>query len=62
MNPDNLYLLASIETPGTYVIYGKRGTSADLQIQVGAGAPGFNENLTSPIPVSELDLTALPRS
>ena len=59
VNPDNLYFLASIETPGTYVIYGKRGTSADLQIQIGAGEPGFNENLTSPIPVSETDLGAL---
>ncbi|MCR9086186.1 MAG: hypothetical protein NXH97_05515 [Rhodobacteraceae bacterium] len=59
VNPDNLYFLASIETPGTYVIYGKRGTSADLQIQVGAGEPGFDVNLTSPIPVSELDLAAL---
>ncbi|WP_144430486.1 hypothetical protein [Jannaschia donghaensis] len=59
VNPDNLYFLASIETPGTYVIYGKRGTSADLQIQVGAGKPGFDEDLTSPIPVSELDLDAL---
>ncbi|MEO0859730.1 MAG: hypothetical protein AAFY65_03895 [Pseudomonadota bacterium] len=59
VNPDNLYFLASIETPGTYVIYGKRGTSADLQIQVGAGEPGFDENLTSPIPVSEVDLGAL---
>ncbi|MBY5931751.1 hypothetical protein KUV51_01965 [Tateyamaria omphalii] len=55
VNPDNLYFLASIETPGTYLIHGKRGTSADLQIQVGAGDPGFNEDLTSPIPVSEMD-------
>lgn len=59
VNPDNLYFLASIETPGTYVIHGKRGTSADLQIQVGAGEPGFDADLTSPIPVSELDLGAL---
>ncbi len=59
VNPDNLYFLASIETPGTYVIHGKRGTSADLQIQVGAGEPGFDEDLTSPIPVSELDLNGL---
>ncbi len=59
VNPDNLYYLASIETPGSYMIHGKRGTSADLQIQVGAGEPGFDENLTSPIPVSELDLDGL---
>ncbi len=59
VNPDNLYFLASIKTPGTYLITGKRGTSADLQIQVGAGDPGFDENLTSPLPVSELDLAAL---
>lgn len=59
VNPDNLYFLASIQTPGTYVIYGKRGTSADLQIQVGAGEPGFDEDLTSPVPVSELNLGTL---
>ncbi|WP_147115033.1 hypothetical protein [Tateyamaria sp. syn59] len=59
VNPDNLYFLATIETPGTYVIHGKRGTSADLQIQVGAGDPGFNENLTSPIPVDEMDRSDL---
>ncbi|MEM6941184.1 MAG: hypothetical protein AAF943_17495 [Pseudomonadota bacterium] len=59
VNPDNLYFLASIATPGTYVIHGKRGTSADLQIQVGAGHPGFDEDLTSPLPVSELDLATL---
>lgn len=59
VNPDNLYFLTSIETPGSYVIHGKRGTSADLQIQIGAGEPGYNENLTSPIPVSELDLDGL---
>lgn len=59
VNPDNLYFLASIETPGTYMIYGKRGTSADLQIQIGAGDPGFDEDLTSPVPIDELDLGAL---
>lgn len=59
VNPDNLYLLATIKTPGTYVIHGTLGTTADVQIQVGAGDPGFNENLTSPIPVSELDLGCL---
>ncbi|MEO0422572.1 MAG: DUF1214 domain-containing protein [Pseudomonadota bacterium] len=59
VNPDNLYFLATIETPGTYIIHGKRGNAADLQIQVGAGEPGFNENLTSPLPVSELDLAML---
>lgn len=58
-NPDNCYYIASISTPGTYVIRGKRGTSADLQIQVGAGSPGFNEDLTSPIPVSQLSLDNL---
>ncbi len=55
VNPDNLYFLATIETPGSYVIHGKRGTSADLQIQIGAGNPGFNENLTYPLPVDELE-------
>ena len=59
VNPDNRYLLASISTPGTYIIRGKRGTSADLQIQVGAGNPGFNEDQTSPTPVSQLSLDDL---
>ncbi len=59
VNPDNLYFLATIETPGTYIIHGWRGSAADLQVQVGAGEPGFNEDLTSPLPVSELDLAML---
>ncbi len=59
VNPDNLYFLASIKTPGTYIIHGRRGTSADLQIQIGAGKPGFNENLTSPLPVDEIDLDTI---
>ncbi len=54
VNPDNRYTLASISTPGTYRIVGRRGTSADLQIQVGSGEPGFDEDLTSPIPVAEM--------
>ena len=36
-NPDNRYHLASISAPGRYVVRGRRGTSADLQIQVGSG-------------------------
>ncbi|PZD73759.1 hypothetical protein C1752_01530 [Acaryochloris thomasi RCC1774] len=58
-NPDNRYHIATISTPGTYVIRGKRGTSADFQIQVGTGRPGFNENLTSPITLSQLSLEDL---
>ena len=58
-NPDNRYHIASITTPGTYVIRGRRGTSAYLEVQVGAGNPGFDENLTSPIPVSQLSLDDL---
>jgi len=58
-NPDNRYHIASIATPGTYVIRGKRGTSADLQLQVGAGNPGFDENLTSPKTVSQFFLDTL---
>ncbi|GAB5471491.1 MAG: hypothetical protein Kilf2KO_45210 [Rhodospirillales bacterium] len=58
-NPDNRYHIASIATPGTYVIRGRRGTSADFEVQVGAGDPGFDENLTSPIPVSQLSLDDL---
>lgn len=53
VNPDNRYLIASICTPGTYVIRGRRGNSADLQIQVGGGTPGFDDevNIT---PISQL--------
>lgn len=58
-NPDNLYFLARIETPGSYIIHGKLGSSADIQIQIGAGEPGINENLTSPLPVCEIDLGKL---
>jgi len=59
VNPDNRYHLATISTPGTYVIRGKRGTSADLQIQIGAGNAGFDEDLTSPTPIAELSLDNL---
>ena len=58
-NPDNRYHIATISTPGTYVIRGKRGTSASLEIQVGAGNPGFDEDQTSPKPVSQLSLDDL---
>ena len=59
VNPDNRYHLATIATPGTYIIHGKRGTSADLQIQVGGGDPGFNEDQTSPTPISQMSLDDL---
>ena len=58
-NPDNRYHIATIDATGAYVIRGKRGSSADLQIQVGAGRPGFDVNLTSPITVSQLSLDCL---
>lgn len=58
-NPDNRYHIATISTPGRYVIRGKRGTSADLQIQVGAGEPGFDVNLTSPVTISQIALADL---
>ncbi|MFK8079833.1 MAG: hypothetical protein AB8B97_06075 [Granulosicoccus sp.] len=58
-NPDNRYHIATISTPGKYVIRGKRGTSADLQIQVGTGEPGFDVNLTSPVTISQLALADL---
>lgn len=58
VNPDNRYLLASICTPGTYVIRGKRGNSADLQIKVGGGCAGFNDEVNS-IPIDQLALPAL---
>jgi hypothetical protein len=57
-NPDNLYRLAAISTPGTYVIRGTRGTSADLQIQVGAGGPGIGDGINL-IPIAELALDQL---
>jgi len=53
-NPDNKYYIATISASGDYVIRGKRGTSASLEIQVGAGEPGYDENLTSPITISQL--------
>ncbi len=58
VNPDNRYHVASISTSGTYVIRGRRGTSADLQIQVGGGCPGFDGtvNIT---PVSQMTLEDL---
>jgi hypothetical protein len=57
-NPDNLYRLAVISTPGTYVIRGKRGSSSDLQIQVGAGGPGIGDGINL-IPIAELALDQL---
>jgi len=56
VNPDNRYHIANIETPGTYTLRGVRGSSADLQIQVGAGDPGFEEGETNLDPVSLLSL------
>lgn len=53
-NPDNRYHIATISSDGIYLIRGWRGTSASLEIQVGAGRPGFDENLTSPITVSQM--------
>ena len=58
-NPDNRYHIATISTPGKYVIRGKRGTSADLQIQVGTGEPGFDVNLTSPVTIDQMALAEL---
>lgn len=53
-NPDNRYFIATISTEGDYVIRGKRGSSASLEIQVDTGNPGYDENLTSPITISQL--------
>ena len=58
VNPDNRYHIANITTPGTYTLRGRRGTSADLQIQVGAGNPGFTDE-TNLDPVSLLSLDEL---
>lgn len=54
-NPDSRYLSATISTPGTYVIRGQRGTSADLEIQVGAGIPGFGAINIAPISQMSLE-------
>lgn len=51
-NPDVAYYSARIATPGEYVIRGRRGTSADLQIQVGEGTPGVDG--INMIPISQL--------
>lgn len=59
VNPDNRYHIATISTPGTYIIRGKRGTSAYMEVQVGAGNPGFDEAQTSPTPVSQLSVDDL---
>jgi hypothetical protein len=53
-NPDNRYFITTISGEGDYVIRGKRGSSASLEIQVGTGNPGYDENLTSPITISQL--------
>lgn len=58
-NPDNRYHIATISSSGTYVIRGKRGSSAYMEVQVGAGDAGFNENLTSPKTVSQLSSNEL---
>ena len=58
-NPDNRYHIATISSSGTYVIRGKRGSSAYMEVQVGAGEAGFNENLTSPKTVSQLSSNEL---
>ncbi len=56
VNPDNRYHIANITTPGTYTLRGRRGTSADLQIQVGAGDPGFtDETNLDPVDLLSLD-------
>lgn len=55
VNPDNRYHIANIDTPGTYTLRGRRGTSADLQIQLGSGGTA-DANLT---PVSLLSFDDL---
>lgn len=52
-NPDNRYHVATVSTPGTYIVRGRRGSSADLQVQVGAGNPGFDGTVNIK-PVSQL--------
>lgn len=58
VNPDNRYHIANITYPGTYTLRGRRGSSADLQIQVGGGDPGFTEE-TNIVPLSLLTLDKL---
>ena len=56
-NPDVDYYAANIGAPGTYVVHGRRGSSSDLQIQVGSGIEGFGAiNIT---PISQLTLDEL---
>ncbi|MDH5447172.1 MAG: hypothetical protein OEY52_16605 [Gammaproteobacteria bacterium] len=58
VNPDNRYYMANISTPGTYIIRGRLGTSADVQIQL---APEFTDD-PNPIPVSVLSKPELKRN
>lgn len=53
-NPDNRYHIATLSTEGTYVIRGRRGTSADLQIQVGDGEPGLDGSVNIEV-IDQLD-------
>ncbi|MEM1177745.1 MAG: hypothetical protein AAGM22_05340 [Acidobacteriota bacterium] len=53
VNPDNRYHIANIETPGTYTLRGRRGSSADLQIQLGAG--GAADANLDPVSLLTLD-------
>ncbi len=53
VNPDNRYHIANIETPGTYTLRGRRGTSADLQIQLGGG--GIADSNLDPVSLLSLD-------
>ncbi|MEM9593773.1 MAG: hypothetical protein AAGD06_05895 [Acidobacteriota bacterium] len=53
VNPDNRYHIANIETPGTYTLRGRLGTSADLQIQLGGG--GIADPNLDPVSLLSLD-------
>ena len=41
-NPDNLYLVTRIDDEAEYVIRGRRGTTADFNVQVYQGYPGIH--------------------
>ena len=41
-NPDNLYLVTRVDDDAEYVIRGRRGTTADFNVQVYQGYPGIH--------------------
>jgi hypothetical protein len=46
-NPDNLYLVTRVEDDALYRISGRRGTTADFNIQIYQGYPGIHRPMTA---------------